>query len=190
MSRLCQKFEQSLCLIRLNETNPLAHWGQLMHICISKLTIIGSDNDLTPGWCQAIIWTNAGILLIWPLRTKFSEILMEIHTFSFKKMHLKMLSGKWRPFCLSLNVLTASTVLFLASYCQVIEPSQQSYDGLCAPYIYGSSASMTNNSHCVMKATYQCNSSGCCLEWYLITSVQSVLQITWLTIQVHHSRVP
>ena len=83
---------------------PLAHWGQMMHICNSKLTIIGSDNGLLPDWHQAIIWTNAGILLIGPLGTNFSEIVIEIYTFSFKKMHLKMLSGKWHPFCLSLNV--------------------------------------------------------------------------------------
>ena len=37
---------------------------------------------------QAIIWTDAGILLIGPLGTNFSEILIEIHTFSFKKKHL------------------------------------------------------------------------------------------------------
>ena len=56
-------------------TNPsLTHWGQLpqvMHICIGKLTIIGSDNGLSPGWLQAIIYTNAGILLIEPLETSF-----------------------------------------------------------------------------------------------------------------------
>ena len=46
-----------------------------------------------------------GILLIEPLGTNFSEISIEIHTFSFKEMHLKMSSGKWRPFCLGLNVL-------------------------------------------------------------------------------------
>ena len=49
--------------------------------------------------------TNAGILLIGTLGTNFSEILVEIHTFSFKNIHLKMSSGKWRPFCLGLNVL-------------------------------------------------------------------------------------
>ena len=38
--------------------------------------------------------------------TKFSEILIEILTFSFKKMSLKVSSAKWRPFYLSLNVLT------------------------------------------------------------------------------------
>ena len=81
----------------------------LTHICVSKLTIIGSDNGLTPGQRQAIIGTNAGILLIGPLGTDFSEILIEIYTFSFKKMYLKMSSGKLRPSCLGLNVLTLET---------------------------------------------------------------------------------
>ena len=71
---------------------------------VSKLIIFGSDNGLLPGWRQVIICTNAGILLIGPLRTKLSEILIEIHTFSFKKMHFKM-SGKWQPFYLSLDVM-------------------------------------------------------------------------------------
>ena len=82
----------------------LSHW--MTHICVSKLTIIGSDNGLLPGRCQAIIWTYTGILLIGPLGTNFNEILIKIHIFSFKKMHLKMSSGKWRPFCLGLNMLT------------------------------------------------------------------------------------
>ena len=68
-------------------------------------TIIGSDNVLSPSRCQAIIWTNNGILLIGPLGTNFSEISIKAYTFSFRKMHLKMSSGKWQPFCLSLNVL-------------------------------------------------------------------------------------
>ena len=76
----------------------------MTHICISKLTIIGSGNGLSPGRSQVIIWTNAGILLIRTLGTNFN-ILSEIHVFSFKKMHLKMSSAKWRPFCLGLNVL-------------------------------------------------------------------------------------
>ena len=77
-----------------------------MHICVSNLAIIGSDNGLSPGRCQAIVWTNAGILLIGPLETNFSEILNVIYIFPFKKMHLKISSGKWRPFCLGHNVLT------------------------------------------------------------------------------------
>ena len=89
--------------------NPsLTHWGRVTHICVGKLTIIGSDKSLSPDRRQAIIWTNAGILLIGPLGTNVSETLIKIHTFSFQKMHLKMSSGKWRPFCLGLNVLILS----------------------------------------------------------------------------------
>ena len=84
----------------------LTHWGRVTHICVSELTSIGSDNGLSPGRRQAIIWTNAWILLIGPLGTNFSEILIEILTFSFMKMCLKVSSAKWRPFCLGLNVLT------------------------------------------------------------------------------------
>ena len=51
------------------------------------------------------IWTNAGILSIRTSATNFSENLSQIHIFSFKKMHFKMSSGKWRPFCLGLNLL-------------------------------------------------------------------------------------
>ena len=87
-------------------SHELTHWGWVMHICVSKLTIIGSDNGLLPGGRQTIIWTNVGILSTGPLETNFSELLIEINTFSFKKMHLKMSSGKWRPSCHSLNVLT------------------------------------------------------------------------------------
>ena len=56
----------------------LTHWGWVTQIFVSKLTIIGSDNGLSPGRRQAIIWTNAGILLIEPLGTNLSEILIGI----------------------------------------------------------------------------------------------------------------
>ena len=45
------------------------------------------------------------MLSIGPLGTNFNEISIGIQTFSFKKMHFKMASAKWRPFCLGLNVL-------------------------------------------------------------------------------------
>ena len=63
----------------------LTHWGRVMHICVFILTIIGSDNGLSPGRRQAIIRTNAGILSIGPLGTNFSEILIGMQAFSFKK---------------------------------------------------------------------------------------------------------
>ena len=95
----------------------LTLWGQVTHICVGKPIIIGSDNGLSPDRRQAIIWTNAEILLIRPLGRNFSEILIGIQTFSFKKMYLKMLSAKWRPFCLGLNVLRLWFTVVLC--CQV-----------------------------------------------------------------------
>ena len=86
---------------------PLTHWGRVTHMCVDNLVINDSDNGLSPGRCQTVIWINAGILLIGPLGTNYSGILIEVHTFSFEKMHLNMLSGKWLPFCLGLNVLRA-----------------------------------------------------------------------------------
>ena len=86
--------------------SALTHWGRVTHICVSKLTIIGTNNGFSPGRRQAIIWTNAAILSNRPFGTNFSEISIELHIVSFKKIHLKMSSEIWRPFCLGLNVLT------------------------------------------------------------------------------------
>ena len=86
------------------EHNELTHCSHVTHICISKLTIIGWDNGLSPGQLLAIIWTYAWILSIGPLGTNFSENLIKIQIFWFKKMHLKIASGKWWPFYLGLNV--------------------------------------------------------------------------------------
>ena len=71
----------------------LNHWGRVTHIGVSKIIIIGSDNGLSPGRRQAIIWTDDGILLNGRWETKVSEIWIEIYTFSFKKMHLKYRLG-------------------------------------------------------------------------------------------------
>ena len=103
--RRCHLVKICLLKIFLHKYILLTHWGRVTHICVVNLTIIGSDNGLSPGRRQAIIWTNAWILLIGPLGTNFIEILIGIQIFSFKKMHLKMSSAKWRPFCLGLNVL-------------------------------------------------------------------------------------
>ena len=83
-------------------------WGRVEHICISNLTIIGSDNGLSPGRRQAIIWTNDGILLIGPMGINFSEILIEIHTFfiqgnAFENDVCKMVSISFRPQCVKLS---------------------------------------------------------------------------------------
>ena len=99
------------CGLLKDTASFITHWGRVTHICVSEIIIIGSDNGLSPGRHQAIIWTNAGILLIRTLGTNFSEILCEIHSFSFSKMHLKMSSAKWRLFGLGLNELTGVLVM-------------------------------------------------------------------------------
>ena len=111
----CQISEQSSLTPNGNYLDHflyLTHWGRVTHICVGKQTIIGSDNGLSPGRRQAIIWTNAGILLSGSLGTNFSEISIKMLTFSFTKMRLKVSSAKWRPSCLGLNVLTDKNVDF------------------------------------------------------------------------------
>ena len=63
----------------------LKHEGRVTHICVSKLLIIVSEYGLSPGRRLPIIWANAGILLRWPLGTKFCEIFIEINISSFEK---------------------------------------------------------------------------------------------------------
>ena len=62
-------------------TWEFTHWGRVTHICASKLTTIDLDNGLSPGRRQAIIWTNDGIFVIWPLGTNFNEMLIAIHIY-------------------------------------------------------------------------------------------------------------
>ena len=47
------------------------HWGRVTHICVSKLFSIGSENGLSLGRRQAIIWSNVAMLLIGSLRKKW-----------------------------------------------------------------------------------------------------------------------
>ena len=74
--------------LRFNSLGPSEAYASV------KYAIIGSDNGLSPVRRQAIIWTNDGLLSIGTPRKNFSEILIEIQIFSFKKMHLKMSSAK------------------------------------------------------------------------------------------------
>ena len=113
--------------IRLKKS--LNYWGRVKHMCVSKINTIGSDNGLLPGWRQAIIWTNAGILFIGPLGTNFSEVFITIHAISFKKIHLKMSSGKWQPSCRSLNVLMKQAPdLFHILFCVSLVPGESCMD--------------------------------------------------------------
>ena len=114
--------------------NGLTHWGRVTHICVSDLTSIGSDNGLSPGRRHAIIRTNAGILLIRPVGTNFSESLVKILIFSFKKMRLRVSSAKRRPFCLGLNELMQDCSISSALSIEIV----QSY----------TKPSISSGSHC------------------------------------------
>ena len=76
----------------LSSLSSITHRGRVTHICVSKIIIIVSNNGLSPGRCQGIIWNNAGILLIAPLGINISEIVDEINVFLFKKIHLNISS--------------------------------------------------------------------------------------------------
>ena len=90
-------FHSTVLLRRYNDALVLTQRVRVTHICVRKLTMIGRH--------QANIWTNAGILLIRITGINFGEILSEIHTFSFKKMHFKTSSGKWKQFYPGFNRL-------------------------------------------------------------------------------------
>ena len=92
-------------------------------MCVSKLKPIGSDHGLSPDRRQAIIWINAGILWVGPLGTNFSDIVIEILTFSSTKIRLKVSPAKWRPFCLGLNVLSGySSILGIIRFANCLAP--------------------------------------------------------------------
>ena len=86
ISRNDRKCKYIFMLPKINSAQlVLTHCDRVMHICVGKLNIIGLDNGLSPGRRQAIIWINDGTLLIGPLGTNLSEILVWIQTFSLKK---------------------------------------------------------------------------------------------------------
>ena len=120
----------------------------MTHICVGNLTIVGSDNGLSPDRRQAIIWTNAGFLSIGLLRTYFSENLIKIQQFSLKKMHVKMASAKWRPSCLGLNMLNAERSLCCLD--QYMAPTSKYVISNCSspPSIYASNSPQTNVGEC------------------------------------------
>ena len=99
---------------------PLNDWGRVMHICVNELSSIIADNWLSPEWRQAIIWTNARILLIGLIATNLSKILIDVQTFSFKKINFSMLSGKWWPYCLDLNILKICTEVDISFCCGLV----------------------------------------------------------------------
>ena len=85
--------------------NTLTRWGRVTHICVGNSTIIGSDNGLSPGRAPSHYLNQCWNIVNRTLGNKLQWNLNAIETFSFKEMHLKLSSAKWRPFCIGLSVL-------------------------------------------------------------------------------------
>ena len=89
-----------------------AHWGRVTHICVSKLTVIGSDNGMSPDRRQAIIWTNAEILLIGPFGTKFnrnSNIFVQENAFESVVCEMAAISS--RPQCVKISTISTTPMV-------------------------------------------------------------------------------
>ena len=91
----------------MSQTKTLIHWGQVMHICVSKLR-----HHWLRQWLLACLAPNhyfdqCWLVVISPSRTYLNEILLDIQSFIFKKMHLKMLCAKWQPSCPGLKMLAS-----------------------------------------------------------------------------------
>ena len=98
------KHLSDLCVkLLMTASYCITHWGWVKHIFVSKLTIVGSNNGLSPGRRQAIIWTNVGMLSIGPLGINFSEILIGIfiEENAFEIVVWKMAAILSRPQCVN-----------------------------------------------------------------------------------------
>ena len=87
-----------------NKPHFLTPWGWVKHICISKLTIIGSDNGLLPGRHQAIIWTNTGILLSGK-ENAFENVIYEMEASSSRPQCVHLFGCEARIFCTKYSMI-------------------------------------------------------------------------------------
>ena len=104
------------CKFYLNFHEMLTHWSRVMHICVSRITNIGSDNGLSPGRRQAIIRTSAEILLIWTLWNIFQwNLHSNSHIFiqedAFEHVVWKMAAILSRPQCVKSRSTCMSCVV-------------------------------------------------------------------------------
>ena len=102
----------SMAVVPTHAGRPYNSSPHLRHIWSVNWASIGSGYGLSPVRRQAITWTSAGLFWTEPLGANFSEIWIEILTFSFKNMHLKMSSAKNGSHLVQGDELTMSTVLW------------------------------------------------------------------------------
>ena len=107
-------------------------------MCVSDLTIIGSDNGLSPGRHQAIIWTNELIYLIGTLGTNVSKIIIELQTNHSRKCIwiycLQMASILSRPQCVKVSSVKWWT--FVSGFNDLIISIQEKNEGVILECAY------------------------------------------------------
>ena len=94
----------------------LTHWGRVTHICVSKLTIIGSDNGLSPGrrhylnqWWNIVNWT-LGNKLRWNFNRNWNIFIQEN---AFENIVWKMASILSWPQCVKTSQTPISISIYL-----------------------------------------------------------------------------
>ena len=103
-------YEQYLCINSLWPSDAMWH---------QRSVSIGSGNGLAPVRCQAITWTMPELLLIGTLLMNLRKIWVNKWNFSFKKMHLKMLSAKCGTF--GSGLIMSICYFFTCAFCLVSE---------------------------------------------------------------------
>ena len=75
-------------------------------IAVACVSLLAASRGLACRGTALCLWEQgllrgdtAGLLSVGPLGSNFSEILIKIGNFSFTKIHLKMSSATWWPFC-------------------------------------------------------------------------------------------
>ena len=97
--------EWGLTTIKIHSfIHVVLYWGWMTHVCVNKLTIIGSDIGLSPSRRQNIIWTDD--IVIRNLGPNFSEFLSKIHsTFihenAFENVACELAASLSRPQCVN-----------------------------------------------------------------------------------------
>ena len=158
----------------------------MKHICVSKLRIIGSDNGLSPGRRQAIIWTNAGIIINWALKNKLR---WNINRNLYFKIYIIFQNVVWklRPFCLGLNVSTFWRVWEVTS--QFVDFRyynflQQCFD-LMSPWLLTLTSSslkcivFINSNSCVTRSSIQLQNSKSTSQYETNASVWNITLLPW-----------
>ena len=125
----CPWRHRCCCLFNRNTPNTvvLTHWGRVTHICVSKLTIIGSDNGLSPGrhhhylnQCWNIVNSNLTNKLQWNLKRNSCIF---IHENGFENVVCEMASILSRPPCVTNATIRAYMwnrilcICFCSQYC-------------------------------------------------------------------------